>query len=283
VVDTAEAIVTLKLLGIDPVAWRSSEGKSPVDYLASGALNPDGSFGTSKNAMDATWVLWAFLALEGKGKNQVTQPQPGPREGSSQQTQPGAEATFKDLGGHWAEGAVYRLVQMKVASGYPGGFFKPEGQVTRYETASMMVRLLEPAGASGHDLFMLDQKFKDSRYFPQWALEAVAVALREGLISGCPQPDGTLVFKGEEPVSRAELAAVIARIIEKKCGKVALQELDFADAGRIPVWARGAVGVACAKGVVGGYPDRTFRAEKRVTRAEAAVAFFRLAELLAKR
>ncbi|MEW6192419.1 MAG: Ig-like domain-containing protein, partial [Bacillota bacterium] len=63
VVDTAEAIVTLKLLGIDPVAWRSSEGKSPVDYLATGALNPDGSFGTSKNAMDATWMLSACNAL----------------------------------------------------------------------------------------------------------------------------------------------------------------------------------------------------------------------------
>jgi hypothetical protein len=269
VVDTAEAVVTLKLLGIDPAAWRSSTGKSPVDYLISGASNADGSFGTSRNTMDATWVLWACLALEGE-TGRLLEPQT-------------SAAGFRDMKGHWAENAVCRLVQTGIVSGFPDGTFRPENEVTRYETASMMVRLLAPGPASRSDLSLLGRSFKDAREIPGWAREAVAVALREGLVAGCPQPDGTLVFKGEEPVSRAELAAVIARIIEKKCGKVALQELDFADAGRIPVWARGAVGVACAKGVVGGYPDRTFRAEKRVTRAEAAVAFFRLAELLAKR
>ncbi|HHW43724.1 MAG TPA: hypothetical protein GXX25_07950 [Desulfotomaculum sp.] len=283
VIDTAEVIVTLKTLGMDPAAWKSGPGKSAVDYLMNKSLNADGSFGTSGNAMDATWVLWAWLALEGKAKNQATQPQPGPQEESGRQTQPGAEATFKDLNGHWAEGAIKRLVQMKVASGYPDGTFKPEEQVTRYEIASMMVRmvrLLKPAGASRQDLLMLDQKFKDSRYIPQWAHEAVAVALREGLISGYPQPDATLIFKGEEPVSRAEMAAVMARIIKKKCGEVAPKELDFADADQIPAWAKEAVGVAYASGVAGGYPDRTFRAERKVTRAEAAAMLLRLADVL---
>lgn len=280
VIDTAEVIVTLKTLGMDPAAWKSGTGKSAVDYLMSKALNADGSFGTSGNAMDATWVLWACLALEGKAKNQATQPQPGPQEESGRQTQPGMVVSFTDLKGHWAEGAINRLVQMQVASGYPDGTFKPEEQVTRYEIASMMVRLLKPAAVSRQDLLMLDREFKDSRYIPQWAHEAVAVALREGLISGYPQPDGTLIFKGEEPVSRAELAAVMARIIEKKCGEVAPKELDFADADQIPAWAKEAVGVAYAKGVAGGYPDRTFRAEKKVTRAEAAAMLLRLTDVL---
>ncbi|MGI9861282.1 S-layer homology domain-containing protein [Moorella naiadis] len=279
VIDTAEVMVTLKTLGMDPTAWKSGPGKSAVDYLRDKSLNADGSFGTSGNTMDAIWVLWACLALEGKA-GQPAQLQPGPQEGPTRQTQPAGKTTFKDLQGHWAEGAVKRLLQMGVVSGYPDGTFKPEGQVTRYEIASLMVRLLKPAGASGQDLFILDQKFKDSRDIPQWAREAVAVALREGLIAGYPQEDGALVFKGEDPVSRAELAAVMARIIKKKGGEVRPKELDFTDAGQIPAWAQEAVGVAYAQGVAGGYPDRTFRAERKVTRAEAAAMLLRLAEVL---
>lgn len=63
VIDTCEAIVTLKTLGIDPAAWRSSAGKTPVDYLMSNAVNADGSLGSLKNAMDATWTLSALNSL----------------------------------------------------------------------------------------------------------------------------------------------------------------------------------------------------------------------------
>ncbi|MGI9861283.1 S-layer homology domain-containing protein [Moorella naiadis] len=64
-VDTCEAILTAKTLGQDPATWQSSLGKSPVDYLLSGAVvNQDGSLGTSKNAMDATWALSACNLLD---------------------------------------------------------------------------------------------------------------------------------------------------------------------------------------------------------------------------
>ncbi len=63
-IDTAEVVVTLKALGRDPAEWKSSNGKTAVDYLLNNALNPDdGSFGTSGNAMDATWVLSAYNLL----------------------------------------------------------------------------------------------------------------------------------------------------------------------------------------------------------------------------
>ncbi|WP_422446862.1 hypothetical protein [Thermoanaerobacterium sp. DL9XJH110] len=43
--DTAEAIVTLNKLGMDPANWKSSQGFTPVDYMMQKALNSDGSFG----------------------------------------------------------------------------------------------------------------------------------------------------------------------------------------------------------------------------------------------
>ncbi|WP_165859294.1 S-layer homology domain-containing protein [Desulfofundulus salinus] len=63
-IDTAEVVVTLKVLERDPADWKTSDGKTAVDYLMNNVLNPDGSFGTSKNAMDAIWVLSACNSLE---------------------------------------------------------------------------------------------------------------------------------------------------------------------------------------------------------------------------
>jgi len=62
-IDTAEVVTTLKVLGIDPSSWKSGEGKSPVDYIVEKALNPDGSFGSVGNVMDATWTMYACLLL----------------------------------------------------------------------------------------------------------------------------------------------------------------------------------------------------------------------------
>ncbi|SHI84843.1 S-layer homology domain-containing protein [Desulfofundulus thermosubterraneus] len=62
-IDTAEVVVTLKALERDPADWKTSDGKTAVDYLMNNVLNPDGSFGTSKNAMDAIWVLSACNSL----------------------------------------------------------------------------------------------------------------------------------------------------------------------------------------------------------------------------
>jgi hypothetical protein len=134
-IDTCEVIVTLKMLERDPGTWQSSEGKSAVDYIRSKALNPDGSFGMSKNAMGATWVLGACLALNEKIEV-LPQATPGPQIQSGLQN-------IKDIQGHWAENTIYRLAQKGIVSGYPDGTFKPKDRVTHNELAAMMVRLLQ--------------------------------------------------------------------------------------------------------------------------------------------
>lgn len=99
-------------------------------------------------------------------------------------------------------------------------------------------------------------------------------------MKGYPQPDGTVTFEAERPVSRAEMAALVARILEKKLGPTAPADLKFADASRIPGWAKKSVGVAVAKGIVGGYPNNTFQVDKHTTRAEMAAMIFRLLKVI---
>jgi prenyltransferase beta subunit len=64
VIDTAEVILTLAALGLDPADWESGSGNTAVDYMTNDALNDDGSFGTSKNVMDATWALCAYNLMD---------------------------------------------------------------------------------------------------------------------------------------------------------------------------------------------------------------------------
>lgn len=286
-IDTCDVIVTLKELGMDPGAWESSEGKSAVDYLMNEALNPDGSFGQSQNVMDAIWVLWACQALnEETGKQPTVQPQVTPEQTSPEPAAQPAPAVkpapqaFKDTISHWAQESISRMAEKGIAAGYSDGSFKPEARVTRCEIAAMMVRLLKPEPASPQDLQLIDESFTDAGNIPRWALEAAAVALREGLISGYPQQNGSFRFEGDRQVNRAELSVMMARVIEKELGQSEPKVLDFADNELVPDWAGRSVGIVCAKGIAGGYPDRTFRAEKPVTRAEAAFMIMRLADQL---
>ncbi|ADL07128.1 S-layer homology domain-containing protein [Thermosediminibacter oceani] len=78
VVDTAEVIVTLKKLGVDPKEWKSGQGLTPVDYMMQKALNSDGSFGSVKNILGAAEALHAFILLKGETGS------PGSEPGSSE-------------------------------------------------------------------------------------------------------------------------------------------------------------------------------------------------------
>jgi len=71
-----------------------------------------------------------------------------------------------------------------------------------------------------------------------------------------------------------------AGVLEKKLGHITPAELKFTDAAAIPSWAKNSVATVVAKGIVSGYPDGTFKAANKITRAETAVIVLRLLEVL---
>ncbi|MEW6181956.1 MAG: Ig-like domain-containing protein [Bacillota bacterium] len=182
---------------------------------------------------------------------------------------------FSDMSGHWAAESVSRLAGMDIFGGYPDGTFEPDKNITRAEVTAILVRVLNLA--PGDEDYLM---FGDSDKIAAWVRSAVAAAVYDGLVKGYPQPDGSINFEPERLVSRAELAAMLARVIEKKLGAVTPAALDFADTAQIPVWAERAVGVAYGKGVIGGYPDNTFRPQNTATRAETASMVERLIDLI---
>ncbi|MEW6423828.1 MAG: Ig-like domain-containing protein [Bacillota bacterium] len=182
---------------------------------------------------------------------------------------PRPAVAFLDMAGHWAEETVNRLAEMGLVAGYPDGTFRPEKPLTRAEGAALLVRAIKAPPATGRDLQVLSRKMADAADIPSWAQEAAAAALREGLIKGLPHGDA-LFFAAGHPVTRAELAVILARALKKRESQPAPGRLWFTDAGSIPRWAAEDLAAAAGAGFIKGYPDGTLRPAHPVTRAEAA-------------
>lgn len=105
-----------------------------------------------------------------------------------------------------------------------------------------------------------------------WAKDAIEQALRLGIVNG--YEDGT--FRPDGMVSRAEFTAMISRALKLEDKEVVL---SFADADHIPSWVKPKVARAVDAGIVNSYEDGTFRADRKISRAEVAVMAARALQL----
>ncbi len=111
-----------------------------------------------------------------------------------------------------------------------------------------------------------DSPFLDIINHP--ARTEIASMAAKGYVKGL-EPD---VFGPEVPLTRAQFVTLLARVYEWKLPDK--PKLSFKD--KVPAYAAGAVQVALSKGIVKGYDDKTFKPDKTISRAEAAVILDRL-------
>ncbi|MDO5028325.1 MAG: S-layer homology domain-containing protein, partial [Bacillota bacterium] len=137
--------------------------------------------------------------------------------------------------------------------GYPDGTIRPDGFVTRAESAQIIATL------RGLNLNNSSQPgFADTP--SSWYNAAINAVVEEGLMKG--YPDGS--FRPNERITRAEFAQVI-----KNIDKASYADAPFADADGH--WAEDAINQAYGNGRISGYPDGTFKPDANITRAEAVV------------
>lgn len=177
----------------------------------------------------------------------------------------GVRKEFNDVLGHWAAKEIGVLAARDVISGYPDGSFKPEKPLTRAELAALLMGFL------GLKTTETASAFSDVPP-DAWYAGAVDAVREKGLMSGAGGK-----FRPNVTLTREELAAVALRV-----AGITVQNLTpaFADAQMIAPWARRAVATAAAAGLMTGVGENRFAPKAPVTRAQAAVILYRLAERL---
>ena len=149
--------------------------------------------------------------------------------------------------------------------GYPDGTVRPNSSITRAEVATIFFRLLNDD--------VRDKNLTRSNSFSDvnrgdWYNTAISTMAALGILDG--YSDGT--FRPNEPITRAEFAAIAARFDENAASGSA----SFSDLSGH--WAAGEISKAYQNGWVTGYSDGTFRPDRSITRAEAVTLINRVLE-----
>jgi tripeptidyl-peptidase-2 len=180
---------------------------------------------------------------------------------------------FSDMAGHWARPEVEALWARGALPAVPGEgglspAFRPDDRVTRGEFVTILVRALG-YGAEAAGLTEVLPPFGD--VVPSGLAGFVNAGVENDLVRG--YPDGT--FRPDRPITRAEISALLVRVLKLEPGLPGPGGLPFPDRGDVPGWAAGYIRVAFERGMIRGYPDGNFRPGAGTTRAETACLVYR--------
>ncbi|MBO5147178.1 MAG: S-layer homology domain-containing protein, partial [Clostridia bacterium] len=150
-------------------------------------------------------------------------------------------------------------------NGYPDGSVKPEGDITREEITSILYRITnhqyeKPFVATG-------DAFPDVEV-SRWSAHDIEYMADKEIVYG--YPDGE--FKPSRNLSRAEFAALIFRFtgIEKADIENLFSDFDNTH------WAYDEILALTNSGLIEGYPDKTYKPENNITRAEVMTVINKL-------
>lgn len=170
------------------------------------------------------------------------------------------EGTPVDTKGHWAEQVLNKWSASGWLKGSGEGKLWPNRTITRAEVAA----LVNASFGFGTKSSAVFKDVKPGR----WYADAVSISAQAGYFQGTP--DG--YFRPDEPVTRQELAVIIARLLELSPQDPPVQYVDAANA---PAWSKGAIGAMAASGVMIGRSTDSFGLAASSTRAETVVVLDR--------
>ena len=146
--------------------------------------------------------------------------------------------------------------------GTPEGLSLPTANVTRAEVATIFFRLMTDDARAKFD--SLDNNFSDVAK-GKWYNRAISTLANAGIIKG--DPAGT--YRPDDPITRAEMAAIIARFGDFKEGGKTFNDIS----GH---WAQKYIELAASNGWINGNPDGTFKPNNNITRAETVAMINRV-------
>lgn len=181
-------------------------------------------------------------------------------------TKSGSTYTFTAMWSKSASNVPYMLNgedHYAYIKGYPNGSFKPNATITRAETAAIFYRLLTDTTRKAYTTTY--NSFKDVPA-KAWYNTAVSTMAKLGIVTG----DANGYFRPSDPITRAEIAAMIARCDGSYYGS---SYTNFSDVKGH--WAASYIARAYELGWINGY-GTTYAPDKYITRAETVAILNRV-------
>lgn len=150
-------------------------------------------------------------------------------------------------------------------NGYPDGSVQPEGDITREEITSILYRI------SNHEYekpFVATGEIFPDVNIGRWSTRDIEYMADKEIVYG--YPDGE--FKPSKNLSRAEFAALIFRFIGIEKANINNPFTDLDDSH----WAYDEILALTSNGLMEGYPDKTYKPENNITRAEVMTVINKL-------
>lgn len=162
-----------------------------------------------------------------------------------------------DISGHWAEEDFAAWIEKDLIKGYGNGVYEPNQSITRAEFITLINRIFNFVETSHYSFS--DISAKDSFYSE--VMKAVTAGYLKGYSDGTVRPGNM--------ITRQEAAVMLAQVFQLKDNTESGTKLT--DLNGLPDWSKTAVLTLINEGYVNGFPDLTFRANSKITRAEALV------------
>lgn len=181
---------------------------------------------------------------------------------------------LNDIENHWAKDYVQTLVGKNIINGVKNTndsySFLPNKDITRAEFAKLVTVM------KGYDIVNeYDGNIADYNDIKTWAMPYMQTLLNEGIIKGSII-DGKRYLYPNQKITRQEIVTIMSRIYDYETKTT----FDFKDDDQISLWAKEHLTKMIELGVVGGYPDNTFRPKNYATRGECAKIIYKMMELI---
>jgi len=173
---------------------------------------------------------------------------------------------FSDVNGKELQTAVEFLHKKGIIEGKSSGRFYPDDPITREEFAKLL--LLSLGQASGGSQTEIKDADETAWYYPY-----VAEVLEKGYMQGTG--DG---FGVGRPITRQDVATVLYRILENS-GAEQEYSHTFDDMESAAPYAKTAILYINGVAVMDGVTDSAFRPEVPATRAQVAIALYRIMQM----
>lgn len=186
------------------------------------------------------------------------------------------ESKLTDIDNHWAKSYIEDLVSRNAITGYPDNSFRANKPISRAAFITVISKVLK-------------LELKDNVYFDDtlnhWANHYIGAAYEYGLLDEedyYVSDKGIYAFNPDINITRGEMAQIIVRAIGKEYDALTYQGAltEFTDGSQINVHQKGYIREASKLGIITGYPDKSFGADKTATRAEACVMIMRMVNIL---